>query len=384
MNRNCKTTPSITTLRMALLALLLLSNHVLADPFADLLKGVAASLAKGAQNQQPANSHGAQQATSNGGSIESASQYCETIENNKLIREFATQLARAVTVELTLNDNVRNTRWRSLDNNQGNLTQWVNKQLSSTGKCYGFRGCFDNETADKVMSWAGYCRAKHIDDELFFFFHDWGEGSTIDVENEKNNARSYNPPLSIVVRPGNRLWGTLIAVALPNGINALKTTGKQNAEELRAYLDANIKEHEKTVREAAERSRQEEEKRKAEREFANSPNGKLATAYQAMAAINQCVELREGYAMVYINDVQHTKAKRLMRRIEAALKNKLQGTTADDLWKKVASNVDIQKGFINAKLWTGQNEIQVCQSFIQRLEEIGESALGRSAPEKSW
>jgi len=391
-----------TILRMTLLALLLPSNHVFADPFVDLLKGVAASIAKGSQNnQQVANgnssdtsgsvsagshSQGNPQTTNSGNLITSASQYCEAIENNKLIREFSTQLARSVTFELALNNSIHNIRARSLDDNKGNLTQWVYKQLGQKqGKCYSFNGgCFDEEAVKKVMSWVGYCKAKHVDDELFFFFHDWGEGSTIRVEEEKNRVRAYDPPLSAIIRAGNRLWGTLIAVSLPNGINALEAAGKQNAEEFRAYLDANIKEHEESNRVAAEKARQEKIREKADSEFANSPNGKLAKAYQSMEAINQCVEVREGYAMVYINDAQHTKAKKLMRRIEAALKNKLQGTTADELWKKTASNVDIKKGFIHAKLWSGANEIQVCQAFIQQLEGVGENVLGKNAPEKSW
>lgn len=403
MNNYYKTASLTTILQVASFTLLLFSNHVLADPFVDLLNGLAASIAKGSQNNQQAangnssgtsdpvsampHSQGNPQTTNSGNLITSASQYCEAIENSKLIREFSTQLAKSITVVPRNNNEgleILNFQARSLDNNQGNLTKWVYEQLSPKGKCYSLNGgCFDKEVAKKVMSWAGYCQAKHVDDELFLFFRDWGE-RTIRVEGEKNSVRAYDPPLSAAVREGNRLWATLIAVALPDGINALETTGKQNAEEFRAYLDAKTKEHEESNRVAAEKARQEKIKEKADSEFANSPNGKLTKAYQSMAAINQCVEVREGYAMVYVNDVQHTKAKKLMRRIETALKNKLQGTTADELWKKTASSVNVREGFINAKLWYGANEIQVCQAFIQQLEEISENVLGKNVPEKSW
>lgn len=58
MNKYCKNATLITILRNATLALLLLSNHAAADPLADLIKGVAASLAKvGQNNQQTVNSN---------------------------------------------------------------------------------------------------------------------------------------------------------------------------------------------------------------------------------------------------------------------------------------------------------------------------------------
>lgn len=406
MNKYCKNASLTSILRKAMLALLLLSNHAFADPLADLIKGVAASLDKGRQNsQQTSNGNssgtsgpvsatphnqGNPQTTNSGNLITSASQYCEAIENNKLIREFSILLAKSLVVPRnnTEGNNVDGFRTRALDNGSGDLTKWVFDQLKADWKtCSSFEGkCFNKDAADKVVVWAGACQAKHVDDELFLFFTENFSSNPLSDNRERirNSINTSSTLPNFIVKTGSKLWGTLVAVSLPNGINALEATGKRNVDEFRAYLDANIKEHEKSDREAAEFVRQEKEKRKAEQEFANSPNGKLTKAYQSMTAINQCVEIREGYAMVYINDVQHTKAKKLMRRIETALKNKLQGTTADELWKKTASSVNIRESFINAKLWLGANEIQVCQSFIQQLEAIGENVLGKNAPEKSW
>lgn len=316
--------------------------------------------------------------------IESAAQYCEAIENNTLIREYSTQLARSITAARNNNEsiNISNFRERALDNRDGKITQSISAFLDVTPLdrvCYKGSKCFDVEK--KVKRWAGNCAANHINDELLYFFID--NFSTTSLTRSIEEAKN-TPDYSIHLQTGSRLWGTLIAIAYPNGINALEASGKQNVEEFRAYLDTLIKEHEESDKAAAEEARQNAIKKKADSEFANSPNGKLTNAYQSMAAINQCVDAREGYAMVYINDVQHKKAKKMMRQIETALKNKLQGTTADALWKKTAPSVNIQELFIQHKFWTGANEIQVCQGFIQNLDVIGEGVLGKNVPAKSW
>ncbi|MDZ4202514.1 MAG: hypothetical protein U1C96_10255 [Gallionella sp.] len=357
--------------KAAIFILSFISSHALADPLGDFLGAVVA---------------GAIQSSIQGaGSIRSAEQYCEAIESNQLIRTFATQLDRYGAVQLSVENGNKFYEFQRLvmDNNRGQLTQWVYQRFGLRGpsdKCYG--DC--NERSKVVLRWAGACAAKHADDDLFLFFmHNLG---TDRVEYERKKAKNdaeYSVYASAGGLDGHYLWVTLMAIALPNGISALEATGKPNVEALQAHMDVWVKEQEKTNMANAELARKAEEKQKAEQKFANSPNGKLFGAYQVMAAIKQCVDIREGYAMVYVNDVQYAKSKQLMRRIEAALNNKLQGTTADELWKKAALTVNVQNNFGMGRL-LGVDEFQVCQIFVQKLDGIGQKTFGKSAPQKPW
>lgn len=401
MNEPCKTLP-IAFIRVTLLTLLLLSQHASADPLADLIRGVGAAIIR-ANNQQAEEAQQLEldkrpksatntlqdQSVNNGRSIESAAQYCEEVESSQLIREFATQLSRTRAIRRWGSwgkSDFSDLREQAFDNSARQLTTWVYEQVEKKGPCFGTnceRRCVDEvicrQRAETILRWAGYCAAKHIDDELFMFFV--ADLDKVDVE--KVNARS---PGYIASASEGGFLATLMAISLPNGLNMLESTGRENLEALRAHIDKVIQKQEKDDKADAEWAQKKEEEKKAEQEkqkFANSPAGKLSAAYRLMASIDQCVEIREGYAFVYINDIQHTKAKKLIRRIETALKDKLQGTTTDELWNKAASGVNVQAAFIAARL-LGFDEAQVCRSYIHDLEAVGERVWGKKAPEKSW
>lgn len=375
------------------------------------------------QNPTPTENTGAVASGGQRGYPTNAVEYCEVIKNSPLVKEYVSALAKAVGKNaLKINDDVDSFAYMRLDNQDGLLQQWVLRSKSPTGE--------SGKTATtnfgrNVVEWASQCAAENNSNDLFLFFVEGLSNpdklkqlrekariayAAVNSTSQKTRLDENGKPVVQVVNNKRldfdlgyensrynvdtyTMWVTLSAFALPNGLAALESTGKNNAKQLSDMVDQTLIAHEqrngKALAEQKEKDKIEvqrvaaENKEKAEAAAAkNSPNKLLFDAYEAFQIVQACFDARKGYAAVYVNDVELTDAKEKMRKIESALKPKLTGMTSDQLWAKAAAENDrVFKGFGSAKF---ENANGMCSIFKNSLRSTAEKVLINEVPKRTF
>jgi TPR repeat protein len=80
---------------------------------------------------------------------------------------------------------------------------------------------------------------------------------------------------------------------------------------------------------------------------------RLLTAYMQYVFVKHCYEVREGYVVVYINDVEFDRARNAIKAIETDALAKNGSLNTDAMWKKAVTDLLNQKPFV------GRDQCQV-------------------------
>ena len=140
--------------------------------------------------------------------------------------------------------------------------------------------------------------------------------------------------------------------------------------------DEEIAREQKAIEDRLERERQEkqkiaEKKRKAQEE-ANKPENKLKLVYQAYVDAKQCHKIRQGYAIMYINDSQMQMLKQYVRNIENHYKS-VSTLDTDKIWKN--ASIEQQRRLNEDELlkyndWTKWHCDTVLNGIIQHHDNL--------------
>ena len=86
------------------------------------------------------------------------------------------------------------------------------------------------------------------------------------------------------------------------------------------------------------------------------PDNKLLVSYKQYAYIKYCNEIRQGYLIVFINDIELDRARTAVKAIEIDVLNEKDDIDTDAIWERADS--EIRGQFVNR---------DQCQSELNRL-----------------
>lgn len=360
-------------IRIVVLATWLVANVAIAEELRDKLNRIFEH--EGRTNEQ---SISVQQS----GDL-SAEGYCTIVESNKTILDFS-----------KLQQIANQSRLSLPDYDDPKLSDWVTERINEKQK--QMRGPVDVDSIIwHIKLWGDQCALKHIDDEVFYFFYDERKRQAFKAAIEKFNAQKNETKLDArgnLVKANSKYpslidaiegevfsyQGTAIgdlshskiwqhkarlALAFPLGEKAIESTGVGKA--------------------IVENLQQEARGKK----YLNSPDGKLALSYQYIELIDQCVERdkkldeefkkkngKSSHLRPMISGEQYTNAKKVAKRIESALVNKLEGSKAE-IWKNTTST-NLDQMFIANKSKFYDMEM-FCTGVLGELDKIGVDVLGK-------
>lgn len=111
----------------------------------------------------------------------------------------------------------------------------------------------------------------------------------------------------------------------------------------------------------------EQQKLQKQREYANSPEGILKSSYQEYMLIKDFYEVRENYAVKYVNSQQFSNARKQIKEIESAITKK-NGIKSDKVWNEASE--------LYKKQWASTMEIyKSTGSYTQQASGIAKLAL---------
>jgi len=151
----------------------------------------------------------------------------------------------------------------------------------------------------------------------------------------------------------------------------LESRGEKTLDSLRSDL-SNLEKVSKTIQKLHTESDKkiEQEKEVAEQEKAKKElRETLVLSYAVYQVIKYCYQIREGYAMVYVNDTEMANAKKQVKTIENTITSMIEVDT-DAAWKesiegatKLKKVVDLDIALANTPNW------DQCDMFLLALEE---------------
>lgn len=106
--------------------------------------------------------------------------------------------------------------------------------------------------------------------------------------------------------------------------------------------------------------------------YSKSPEGLLENIYSDYAFVKKCNELRQGYAIVYINDSEFSKAKSNAKKEEESMIVKFPALAAkkNEIWNRAARGVDASEYVKLVSLGRFDNDFKFyCQAASQRLNK---------------
>lgn len=106
--------------------------------------------------------------------------------------------------------------------------------------------------------------------------------------------------------------------------------------------------------------------------YAKSPEGLLENIYSDYAFVKKCNELRQGSAIVYINENEFSKAKSNAKREEEIMIGKFPTLDAkkNEIWNKAAKSVEASDYVKLVSLGRFDNDFKFyCQAAYQRLNK---------------
>ena len=125
---------------------------------------------------------------------------------------------------------------------------------------------------------------------------------------------------------------------------------------------------------AGKKRKQEADRKKLEA-YQKTPEFKLGRTYRLYRILQLCKEAREGFASVFVNDVQYDNARKSVRNATRTLKAKHK-LNSDRVWDKFTSDEQVNKEF-----FFGAREIsqKSCQSVVGVLKNHVASFLPKSS-----
>jgi hypothetical protein len=112
---------------------------------------------------------------------------------------------------------------------------------------------------------------------------------------------------------------------------AARRTSERAEAEAQAQVDA-------AAARAKEAAHKQAEAHAAQAEWLSHPGNALSVAYGQYRIVTHCHEAREGYAVVYINDVEMERAKAAVTSIEAAMLKADPSIDTAATWNKVVAS----------------------------------------------
>jgi hypothetical protein len=132
-----------------------------------------------------------------------------------------------------------------------------------------------------------------------------------------------------------------------------------------------------------------EEKRGKEKKFAASPDGMKKTLrdhYSSMMAVQDCYEIRKGYALKYVDDAAFGASRNAMKQLEAKAKREIPGLNTDSEWS--AATIEYKNSAVGQSLSMNkklpQNHTKENQQMCNLLSYTLQNAVPASAPKKSF
>lgn len=327
-----------------------------------------------------------------------AGEYCNVVKSSPLVQAYLPVLSKAVNTKVTSFDPaIRDAIALRFDTADRKLKDWVEATPSPNGE---IRKSSEGSFGRNTRAWASLCAAKNYDNDLFLFFlpdvsnpeaiaYRRGLAKTALQQYEASNGRTFMFDLGHADNEyslSNPLWVTLSAFMLPNGAAMMQTTANGKASDLMAKIDQvvaiNADRKMQAEREEADKAANQAKVVAGKEAYAASPNGLLQQAYQAMQSIQACSDARKGYAAIYVSDAELADAKNKMRRIEGALKPKITGETADQIWEKASTaNANYIRGVKTAQYSNGRG---YCDLFKRDLEDVANKVLGQETVKRTF
>lgn len=126
----------------------------------------------------------------------------------------------------------------------------------------------------------------------------------------------------------------------------------------------------KYLDEEAKRNQAQLEKKQKDEAYKNSPDGQLEDLYYDYAFLKKCFDIRKGYAIVYINEIEIENGRKAVKTKQDDLLKRhpsLQ-TKKDVIWSRAAGKVDSSDYVKLVSLGRLDNDFKFfCQASYQRL-----------------
>jgi hypothetical protein len=107
----------------------------------------------------------------------------------------------------------------------------------------------------------------------------------------------------------------------------------------------------------------------------------LLDAYGMYKLISYCYEKREGYLIVFINDIELDKAKKQVKAIEKTITSKIELDT-DEVWEELMKDWDTLKLLVDAGTAGSNPDWDACDPFLFLLENLATSYGIKSGSDK--
>jgi hypothetical protein len=98
--------------------------------------------------------------------------------------------------------------------------------------------------------------------------------------------------------------------------------------------------------------------------FAALPSTRLLNGYRFFAHVRFCREARDGYASIYINDVEYERAEKVIKAIVEQTTKEDAAMNTDDVWEQALQSI---AGHLQPYRATQDGQRQVCQHSLQQL-----------------
>jgi hypothetical protein len=293
--------------------------------------------------------------------------YCEKVQKNQLVIDFKNAVRKSQEQNIRPGDKLMDMGRQLLDNEKGDLVDWFDKKLRDITPKPANNGAYSSaytaepEILNKLYKMAEECAAKVAKTDKFLFFAfdpmnslERGGKSGVDLQMEafwngkgnlgyggSDNLKRDSNPRRKPFKPFSSRWASLLAFAFDGGEEEVAITAGDLKGRFDSYFDAELQE--KRVAQAKREQEEAAKKAEADKEAAaaakrqaydESPEGRLLHAYQYFQVVDVCHEIRKGYAVQFINDIEYPQLKTKMKSIEAKLKGSVPGKTTDQLWQQ--------------------------------------------------
>lgn len=357
--------------------------------------------------------------------------YCEKVQKNQLVIDFKNAVRKSQEQKIRPGDKLLEMGRRLLDNENGDLVIWFDKKLrdinSKPGNSGGYTGASaspaETDVLYKLYKMAEECAAKvaKTDTFLFFAFNPMnslqrGGKSAVDEQMEAflngkgslGYGGSDNLQRKSQNKPFSARWASLLAFAFDGGEEQVAITAGDLKGRFDSHFDVELQQKlvAQQVREKEEAAKKAEADKQAAAEakrqaYDESPEGRLLHAYQYFQVISVCHEIRNGYAVKFINDTEYAQLKTKMKNIETKLKVGVPGKSTDQLWQEAEKEnraFDLTRGMAgdyavridlldtiesnNKSNWTAAK--QDCDAISGWFRDIADEVLGKETIKKNF
>jgi Skp family chaperone for outer membrane proteins len=162
-------------------------------------------------------------------------------------------------------------------------------------------------------------------------------------------ARLEAPPMPIETARQREVAGTFARLrerderSLKSSQEQCEQLKREEAERTRQHY-AEQAERERQMQEqataAAERRQQQAEADRAQAVIEAKPSTRLYRGYQRYAFVKFCNDVRQGYAVQYVNDVELERAGKVIKALAAQTSAEDASIDTDDLWKQTLRSLE--------------------------------------------